>query len=148
MDTSSSPPAWTQCFEAPNNAQPAMPAMMSDGRAWTQWQSDAETNRRVREEAHVTSNWAYRQYLQAHGTELMLHNTAAACAASGLPAVYDSATASAPTGNTPFVFQHTFDARRPSFGYSTSDLKHPYLTREQLQARMIAPTIRPPSTSQ
>jgi hypothetical protein len=29
----------------------------------------------------------------------------------------------------------------PGFGYNTSDLKNPYLTREQLNARLIAPSI-------
>jgi hypothetical protein len=29
----------------------------------------------------------------------------------------------------------------PGYGYSNSDLKNPYLSREQLNARLIAPSI-------
>ena len=46
-----------------------------------------------------------------------------------------------PSSNTPFVFQSTHDKRKPSYGYNNSDLKQNYLTREQLNARMMAPSI-------
>jgi hypothetical protein len=36
------------------------------------------------------------------------------------------------------------DTKAPGFGYPTSDLKNPYLSREQLQARMISPSISVP----
>jgi hypothetical protein len=40
----------------------------------------------------------------------------------------------------PFVFASVFDNSQP-FGYESSDLKNYYLSRQQLQARMIAPVI-------
>ena len=36
---------------------------------------------------------------------------------------------------------NTYDSNRPSVGYSNGDLKNQYLTREQLNARMVAPVI-------
>ena len=46
-----------------------------------------------------------------------------------------------PSSNVPFLYKSTFDTSSPGFGYPTSDLKNPYLSRQQLEARMISPTI-------
>ena len=37
----------------------------------------------------------------------------------------------------------TFDTSMPGFGYCNSDLKNPYISREQLNSRLIAPSINP-----
>jgi hypothetical protein len=42
--------------------------------------------------------------------------------------------------NTPFMYASVMDTREP-FGYVQSDLKDMYLSRDQLQARMVAPEI-------
>jgi hypothetical protein len=42
--------------------------------------------------------------------------------------------------NVPFMYSSVMDTREP-FGYVQSDLKEAYLSREALQARMIAPEI-------
>ena len=44
------------------------------------------------------------------------------------------------TSNTPFSYSSYVDESKP-IGYETSDLKEIYLSREQLNARMVAPTI-------
>ena len=41
---------------------------------------------------------------------------------------------------TPYLFSSITDRTRPE-GYSTSDMKELYLSREQLEARKIAPAI-------
>ena len=43
--------------------------------------------------------------------------------------------------NVPHKFRSTFDTTAPAYGYHNSDLKNPYLSREQLQARKVAPNI-------
>ena len=45
------------------------------------------------------------------------------------------------TSNTPFVLNSTHDTSKPSYGYNNSDLKTNYLSREQLNSRLIAPSI-------
>jgi hypothetical protein len=42
--------------------------------------------------------------------------------------------------STPYISNSYVDNTKPS-GFQTSDLKELYLTREQLQARMVAPEI-------
>jgi hypothetical protein len=42
--------------------------------------------------------------------------------------------------NTPFVFSSALDNSQP-FGYETSDLKNVYLSRHELQSRIMAPAL-------
>ena len=71
----------------------------------------------------------------------MNYNNSEACYELGLdPHVQSGKT---PSSNVPYTFRSTFDTSEPGFGYCNSDLKNPYLTREQLNARMIAPVINP-----
>jgi hypothetical protein len=54
--------------------------------------------------------------------------------------VYNTSNPLQPQRNVPFVFDSVLDSSQP-FGYENSDLKNYYLSRQQLQARMIAPVI-------
>ena len=54
--------------------------------------------------------------------------------------VHNTSNPLQPQPNVPFVFSGVLDNSQP-FGYETSDLKNYYLSRQQLQARMIAPVI-------
>ena len=104
-------------FPAPNNYWFDFPAIMADSRVWSQWQPDAVRNRDLQQRYGITNNWNYRQILQ---------------------------TQSPPTQNnwvppttTPLLFSSVLDAATTT----SSDLKSPYLTREQLNARLIAPAV-------
>jgi len=46
-----------------------------------------------------------------------------------------------PSKNVPLLYKSTFDEKKPTYGYCNSDLKSPYMSREQLQARLISPSI-------
>lgn len=133
--------AWQDCYSAPNNADFNAPAKMADGRLWSQWSPDALVNERIQREQGIQSNWSYRQYLQQNGQQIMQYNTQEACATLGVNPHYD--TSSTPSSNVPHRFRGVFDTSKPGVGYCQSDLKTPYLTREQLNARLIAPSIRP-----
>ena len=52
-------------------------------------------------------------------------------------------TGKTPSDNVPYTFKGTFDSSKPGFGYCNSDLKNPYLSREQLNSRLISPSINP-----
>jgi hypothetical protein len=118
---------------------------MSDGRNWAQWQADAVVNERIQRQENIQNNWTYRQFLQHNGLQIMKYNTTESCYTLGLdPHVKTDRT---PSDNVPYKFRNVFDTSKPGFGYCNSDLKNPYLTTEQLNARLIAPTINPANFS-
>ena len=133
--------SWGTCYSGSNNIHFNFPPIMADGRNWAQWQPDAAVNKRIQQKEGITNNWNYRQYLQQNGLQIMNYNTTEACYELGLdPHVQTGKT---PSDNVPYTFKSTFDTSRPGFGYSNSDLKNPYLSREQLNSRLISPSINP-----
>jgi len=133
--------SWENCYSGSNNYKFNSPPIMSDGRLWAQWQPDAVVNERIQSKEGIQSNWTYRQYLQNNGIQIMKYNSGEACYTLGLdPHVQTDRT---PSDNVPYKFRSIFDTSKPGFGYCNSDLKNPYLTSEQLNSRLIAPTIIP-----
>ena len=135
--------SWGTCYSASNNIHFNFPPIMADGRNYASWQPEAVVNDRIRKQEHITSNWEYRQYLTNNANEIMKFNTKESCYDLGLSTHIPQSenTNIIPVGNVPKLFQSTHDQ---SYGYSNSDLKDPYLTREQLQSRMISPSIMVP----
>ena len=134
--------SWSTCYSGSNNIHFNSPPIMADGRNFVQWQPDAAVNNRIQQKEGITNNWTYRQYLQQNGLQIMNYNTTEACYELGLdPHVQTGKT---PSDNVPYTFRSTFDTGKPGFGYCNSDLKNPYLSREQLNSRLIAPSIVPP----
>lgn len=135
--------AWATCYSGSNNIHFNFPPIMADGRNFVQWQPDAVVNNRIQQKEGITNNWNYRQYLQQNGLQIMNYNTAESCYELGLdPHVQTGKT---PSDNVPYTFRSTFDTGKPGFGYCNSDLKNPYLSREQLNSRLVAPSIVPPT---
>ena len=131
--------SWATCYSASNNIHFNFPPIMADGRNYASWQPDAVINQRIQTQENIHSNWTYRQYMQHNGLKIMKYNGEEACYDLGLnPHVYTGKT---PSNNVPYLYQNTYDHSRPGYGYSNSDLKNPYLSREQLNARLIAPII-------
>ena len=135
--------SWGTCYSGSNNIHFNFPPIMADGRNWAQWQPDAVVNNRIQQKEGIQNNLSYRQYLQQNGLQIMNYNTTEACYELGLdPHVQTGKT---PSDNVPYTFRSTFDTSRPGFGYCNSDLKNPYLSREQLNSRLVAPSIVPPT---
>jgi len=133
--------SWGTCYSGSNNIHFNFPPIMADGRNFAQWQPDAVVNNRIQQTEGITNNWNYRQYLQHNGLQIMNYNTTESCYELGLdPHVQTGKT---PSDNVPYTFRSTFDTSRPGFGYCNSDLKNPYLSREQLNSRLVAPSINP-----
>jgi hypothetical protein len=130
---------WEYCYNSSNNIDFNSPAKMNDGRIWSQWSPDAVVNQRIQRKEGIQSNWQYRQFLQNNGLQVMNYNTQEACYTLGLDPHYN--TDATPSSNVPYTFKGTFDTSRPGFGYCNSDLKNPYLTSQQLNARLVAPSI-------
>lgn len=123
-----------------NNQYDGFPPLMSDGRAITaSYQPEAVLNNYLLKETGLKSNWEYRRYLTNQAKDIMKYN----CIQSANDAGYyrrfinnDSEKAY----STPYIYPSYVDTSKPQ-GYETSDLKEIYLSREQLQARMVAPEI-------
>ena len=134
--------SWATCYSGSNNIHFNFPPIMNDGRSYASWQPDAVINQRIQKQEGITNNWNYRQYLQQNGLQIMNYNNKEACYELGLdPHVQSGKT---PSSNVPYTFRSTFDTSTPGFGYCNSDLKNPYLSSEQLNSRLVAPSITPP----
>lgn len=131
--------SWATCYSGSNNIHFNFPPIMADGRNYASWQPDAVINERIQKQEGIQSNWAYRQYLQNNSLQIMKYNNLEACYDLGLDP--HMKTNDKPSSNVPYNYKSTFDRGEPGFGYSHSDLKNPYLSREQLNARMMAPSI-------
>ena len=122
-----------------NNKYDGFPPLMMDGRTITaSWQPEAVLNSHLLKEINVETNWQYRQYMIKNAKDIMKYN----CTQSATDAGYLKRYADLENNSysTPYVSNSYVDNAKPS-GYQTSDLKELYLTREQLQARMVAPEI-------
>lgn len=131
--------SWQTCYSGSNNVHFNFPPIMNDGRNYSSWQPDAIINNRIQQNEGIKSNWEYRQYLQKNGLEIMKYNSQEACYELGLNP--HTNTNNTPSSNVPYSFSSSFDTSTPGFGYCNSDLKNPYLSREQLNARLVSPSI-------
>ena len=127
---------WTTLYSGSNNIHENMPPIMSDGRNFSIWLPEETINDNIKKEANITTNWEYRHFLQQNATKIMSENSIGALSESGYNEVKKEISQ-----NTPFLYVNTFDTNKPLVGHSVGDLKSQYLTREQLNARMVAPII-------
>ena len=136
--------SWATCYSGSNNIHFDFPPLMADGRNYASWQPEAVVNQRIQHRENIRSNWEYRQFMTQRGLEIMQVNTLEACEALGLSVHEPTAGGSTPASNVPLLLASNYDKARPGFGYNESDLKKPYLSREQLNARLIAPVVTVP----
>ena len=87
------------------------------------------------------TNWQYRQYIQKNANEIMKYNTMQSINASGNNPY--TLLNTNPTQNTPYLYNslHSAENSIPAYGFRNSDLKQNYMTKEQMKARMISPSI-------
>jgi len=115
------------------------PPMMADGRVISaSWQPEAVINNNLVKMVGVTSNWQYRQYLTRNANGIMKQNLAETMNDIGYIARY----AQAP--ETPYTSPYTYKSyldKTNVLGYEQSDLKDLYFSKEELNARTVAPAI-------
>jgi hypothetical protein len=131
--------SWGVCYSGSNNIHFNSPAIMADGRNYASWQPEAVINERIQQTENIKSNWQYREYLTKNAMQIMNINNQEACYELGLPC--HEQTEKSPSSNVPYKFQSIFDSKSPGYGYCNSDLKNPYLSREQLNARLISASV-------
>jgi hypothetical protein len=127
-----------------NNQYPQFPPKMSDGRALiASWQPEAVVNNQIIKENGIQSNWQYRKFLTENARTIMTRDFTEACNDVGYYSRYTKEPESPLQNNGavyPFSYSSYVDNSKP-FGYISSDLKETYLSREQLEARKVAPAI-------
>jgi len=132
--------SWATCYGSSNNIHFDFPPIMADGRNFASWQPESAVNDKIRQQENITTSWQYRQFLTNNATNIMKINTQEACGELGLPTNFQS-NEDQSYKNTPFMFKSTHDTNKPTFGYNNNNLKNPYLSREQLESRMVAPVV-------
>lgn len=80
-----------------NNFYPNSPALMSDGRAFSNWQPTAVLNEQIRTREKIQSNWAYRQYLQKNATSIIEFDMSTAYQQTGCPTAYSASSSPEPS---------------------------------------------------
>jgi hypothetical protein len=97
-----------------NNIHHDFPALMEDGRSYSNWQPSAVLTEQIRKREGIKTNWEYRAYLQKNADSIIEFDKSVACSQTGCPYSYTKS----PTIHT------------------QSDLKDTYLSRQELQTKM------------
>ena len=117
-----------------NNKYDNFPPLMSDGRTITaSYQPEAILNDHLLKEIGVETNWQYRQYLMKNSKEIIQYNRLQTATDAGYFKRYGD--------EEPTVYSTPIIASDQPAKKATSDLKQVYLSREQLQAKMVAPEL-------
>jgi len=122
------------CSTGSNNIYYDFPPDMNDGRNFAEWRPEAVINTTIRNKNNIKTNWEFRKYLQNNSNSIIKANQLLSCDECCTCPYYNTT----PSMNTPFLYASYIDNRRP-FGYETSDMKAEYLSRQELEARMMVP---------
>lgn len=121
---------WASVYSGSNNTYSNLPPMMSDGRNFSNLLPSEVIDDSIKKQSGITSNWDYRRYLQNNASHIIRQNSQTAIAATGL--------VEEPQNYIPIdFFGRNHVVEKPS------DLKTQYLSREQLNSRLVAPSIKP-----
>jgi hypothetical protein len=130
--------SWGTCYTGSNNIHFNFPPIMADGRNFASWQPGAVINEKIRQESGIKSNWQYRKYLMENADQIIKYNQLGACEQSSGGVVNYGGEEK--LNGSPFLYNSYLENSQP-FGYENSDLKSSYLSRQQLQERMVTPVI-------
>lgn len=106
--------------------------------AYSLWQP-FDTTHKILIDSNINSNWKYRQYAQNNAKQIMKFNTMQTINDSGNnPYTILNTTSS---DNSPHLYNSIHDNNNPSYGFRNSDLKQDYMKKQQMKAKMVAPSI-------
>ena len=134
-----------------NNVYPGVPPLMADGRSLiASWQPESTANDKLLKENGITSNWEYRKFMTQNAPQIIRRNFIESANDIGYYDRFGIDTKSnfeptqAPMNvrqfGHPAVYSSYVEKER-AYGSTPSDLKTNYLSREQLQSRMVSPAI-------
>ena len=77
--------------------------------------------------------------MQQNAKQIMKYNTMETIYASGNnPYTVLNTT---PINKAPYLYNSIHDTNNPAYGFRNSDLKQDYMTKQQMKAKMISPSI-------
>ena len=107
-----------------NNQYSKFPPLMSDGRTvYASWQPNADINEQLLKDNNIQSNWQYRKFMTQNGNAIREQM------------FKDSLN---DVGYVPGSIDNHIDFSQSK---GLSDLKDQYLTREELQSKMMVPSL-------
>ena len=122
-----------------NNYYTIEPTPELQGQAYSLWQPEGSTNKKIQVDTNINSNWKYRQYMQKNANDIMKYNTMQAINTSGNNPY--SLLNTNNTGSSPYLYNSVHDTNGPLYGFRDSDLKQDYMKKIQMKAKMISPSI-------
>lgn len=121
-----------------NNRYPGFPPLMNDGRSIIAGnRSETLLHNSIVKQSGEVNNAKYRQYMITNAQSIMETDFRNASNDVGYYERFIDQISTGATGS-PYLYSSAMDEKKP-LGYSDSDLKRIYLTREQLEARRVAP---------
>ena len=131
--------SWATCYSSSNNIHFESPPLMSDARIYTKYDRMIATDKAIMEKNGIKTNNDYRKYLVENAVGLMNNNHVSMCNNTGshrFESDYDRRF----KHYNKYLFKSIADRTQP-YGYETSNLKNTYLTRDELQSKMVAPLM-------
>jgi|TARA_B100001175_G_scaffold85040_1_gene71424 hypothetical protein len=127
-------PTPTKLGYSSNNIYDGFPPLMEDGRTITaSHQPEAVLNNYLLKDTGINSNWEYRRYLTNNSTQIVSQNRLSSMNDIGYVKRYEDIISNF---TTPKI-QHSYVETEPQ----KSDLKNIYLSREQLNSKLVAPEM-------
>ena len=116
------------------------PQQNFQGLNYNSWQPEALTNNKILADTGIQTNWKYRQYMQKNANQIMKYNTMESIYTSGNNPY--TVVNNEPTNKSPFLYTSIHQTNNPAYGFRNSDLKQSYTSKQQVKAKMIAPSIQ------
>lgn len=125
-----------------NNRYDGFPPLMNDGRSINATaRSETLLHNSLLKESGETNNAKYREYMVKNAMSIMENDFRNASNDVGYYERFIDEISSNQSSGAPYTFKSIMDDARP-LGHSSSDLKSLYLSREQHEARRVAPHVR------
>ena len=127
--------SWGTYYSGSNNIHFDFPPIMSDGRNYASWQPGAVLSNKIKEKENITKNWQYRKYMVDNADNIIKQNQIEACNQCNT-CLYNLNNN---VSNSLIYNQNV--SNNSNYGYDNSDLKNLYISRHNLQSRMVTPVL-------
>ena len=124
------------CKIGGNNIYKGFPSIMADGRSNSNWLRANHLDEEIKIKNNIKTNNEYRQFLQENSHHIKnenLNRVADGCLSNKYLKNHKTAC-------SPFLYSGCLDNSKPN-GYHESDLKNLYLSRYELNNRLVTPYI-------
>ena len=111
-----------------NNVYASYPGVLNDGRLFTDYTQNSIKNEKIKNQYGIKNNQSYREFLVKHAETIMNRNFNEMTLLNNTP-LFPQET----SNHTPYKFLGVHDYSKP-IGYSDSEIKNVYLSREKLNA--------------